>query len=264
LYCIEIGTVSKKTISDLVTILCTPTKDSKALVKSSDRDKAKAYILGVFALCSENADVYEFRHCGLALGNFDDTVVEIIRNFVQGVSGEAKEAQVDDIGDGFLAKLFAQFDNDRSGSLDFDQFQDMLRYLNINLSQEKIVEIFNKVDTDGDKALTYNEFEKGFALLAAEVAMAALQSLGLTDAQIYGVVGSGFLILMGIFAFIFLGMAAFTSNSTFGSVVNSGAVGGSGGATAANSEDAADADDPSMADYLQETIQEALEQLNPE
>jgi len=226
--------------------------------------KAKAYILGIFALCSENADVNEFRHCGLALGNYDEKFIEIVRNFVQGTAGNKKKGEDEDLGDGFLAKLFQQFDSDKSGVIDFEEFQGMLKYLNINISQDKAVAIFSKVDADGDKGLSYNEFEKGFALIASEVAMAALQSLGLTDAQIYAVIGSGFVLLLGLFAFIFLGMAAFTQNSTFGSMVNSSFVGGAGGATAANDEDAVDPEDPGIADYIQEKIEEALETLNPE
>lgn len=241
------------------------TEHSKPLVREVDKDKAKAFILGVFALCNENADVKEFRHCALALGNFDDKVVEIITNFAQGTFGaKSAEKSNNDHGEGFLAKIFAQFDADRSGTIDFTEFQEMLRYINVNISQEKAIQIFTRVDSDGSRALTYDEFERGFALLASEIAYAALQSLGITDSQIYAAVGSGFLILCGLFAFIFLGMAAFTENSTFGSVVNSGFCLGSGAGVAANEDKEADPNDPKIMDYLKEKVEEALEALNPE
>jgi hypothetical protein len=257
--------VTKRTISDLVSILCMHNEGAKPLVKESDRDKAKAFILGVFALCNENADIREFRHCALALGNFDDKIIEIITNFAQGsYDGKNQEKSTNDHGEGFLAKIFSQFDADRSGTIDFYEFQEMLRYINVNISQEKAIQIFTRVDSDGSKALTYDEFERGFALLASEIALAALQSLGITDTQIYAAVGSGFLILIFLFSFIFLGMAAFTENSTFGSVVNSGFLLGGGAGVATSDEDTVNPDDPKIMDYLKEKVEEALEQLNPE
>jgi len=261
-------TVTKKTISDLVAILSEKRADgTDALVSRRNRDKAKAFILGVFALCNDNADIMEFRHCALALGNFDDTVIEIIKSFAHGsYAGEKKSEDVGDydLGDGFLAKLFAQFDTDRSGSIDFIEFQELLRYINVNIAQERAVQIFSRCDTDGNKTLTYDEFEKSFALLAHEVATAALQSLGLSNTQIYSAIGGGTLILGGLCAFIFLGMGAFTENSTFGSMVNSGFCLLSGGAVAANEEGGIDADNPKISDYLEEKVSEALEALNPE
>jgi len=259
------GKVSKRTVSSLVSILSEGHGEEKPLVRPADGDKVKAYILGVFAMFADNVDLRNFRHCALALGNYDDDVIETIRKFAQGGDmNEGEKGTTVQAGDGFLAKLFAEFDSDSSGFLTFEEFQDMLRFINVNISQEKAVAIFSSVDSDGSQTLTYDEFEKGFAIIATEVAHAALQSLGLNDAQIYAAIATGLCLLMGIIAFIFMGMAAFTENSTFGSVVNSSFVGGAGGATAANDEETADATDPKIAEYMEEVVNEALEQLNPE
>ena len=94
--------------------------------------------------------------------------------------------------------------------------------------------------------------------------MAAIESIGLSDAQISAAVGSGTVILLLFFTFIFLGIESFTENSTFGSVVNSGFAMGGGGATAAVGEGAdVDQDDPSLVDSLTEKVEEAMEMLNP-
>jgi len=259
-------TVTKQTAAKMVKILSNSQNGNKPLIKGADKDKAQAFVLGVFALCEDNADIMEFRHCALTLGNFDKKVVDIIRNFAQGTHKEAqsKDAAENKVGDGYLAKVFAMFDSDKSGKIDFNEFNEMLRYLNINISQEKAIQIFTMCDSDGSKELSYDEFEKGFLQLAKEVAITCLKSMGLSDVQIYGTVGSGLVILLGMFVFIFLGMAAFTENSTFGSMVNSGFALGAGGAQAASDESTVDPDDPKIMDYLQEKVMEALEELNPQ
>merc|ERR1712070_1123433 len=94
-------------------------------------------------------------------------------------------------GEGFIAKIFAHFDADKSGAIDFHEFQEVLRYINVNISKDKAIKIFITCDADGSKEITFDEFEKGFGLLAKEIATTALGELGLSNVQIYSAVGAG-------------------------------------------------------------------------
>jgi len=185
---------------------------------------------------------------------------------LQGLGGSASEDESDShvAEEDFLAKIFAQFDADKSSTIDFDEFTEMLRYVNVNISQEKAVQIFSMVDIDGSKELSFDEFERGFELLAKEVVHTTLKNLGISDIQIYATVGSGMVSLMGVFTFLFLGMAAFTENSSFGSVVNSSFALTAGLVQGVQDNVHIDADDPKIQDHLAEKVEEALEELNPQ
>jgi len=262
------NTVSKQTARGLTAVLCPPDlpEGLTPLINPAELDAARAFIHGMFLLCEDNADIMEFRHCALALGNFDQKIVAIIHNVMQGLGGSASEDESDShvAEEDFLAKIFAQFDADKSSTIDFDEFTEMLRYVNVNISQEKAVQIFSMVDIDGSKELSFDEFERGFELLAKEVVHTTLKNLGISDIQIYATVGSGMVSLMGVFTFLFLGMAAFTENSTFGSVVNSSFALTAGLVQGVQDNVHIDADDPKIQDHLAEKVEEALEELNPQ
>lgn len=54
--------------------------------------------------------------------------------------------------------LFANFDVDKTGELDFSKFRDMLDTMNLGLSKARVVELFNIFDTDGGGSIDAGEF----------------------------------------------------------------------------------------------------------
>lgn len=65
-----------------------------------------------------------------------------------GLSGEGKEGGAGGPGlSGMSYKdLFTMFDQDRNGNLDFEEFMDVLKYLNLPLSKSKALRIFSEVE----------------------------------------------------------------------------------------------------------------------
>jgi len=128
-----------------------------------------------------------------------------------------------DGGDGGLAykELFQLADTNKSSSLTFDQFVDLLKYMSLPLSPNVALRIFGEVQR-GDGTLGPDEFEKGVHLLEDRIGDRVLESVGCSTSQLLLQFLSRLLLLLLLFIFIFMGINAFTSGGTFESVVNSG------------------------------------------
>eukprot|EP00924_Labyrinthula_sp_SR-Ha-C_P015444 augustus_masked-scaffold_84-processed-gene-0.37-mRNA-1 protein AED:0.90 eAED:0.90 QI:0/-1/0/1/-1/1/1/0/616 len=57
-----------------------------------------------------------------------------------------------------LRNLFRKFDADKSGSLTFTEFRDLLKHFNLILTEGEIAEIMSKYDSDREGTIDYNEF----------------------------------------------------------------------------------------------------------
>lgn len=57
-----------------------------------------------------------------------------------------------------VRRHFDFFDDDASGFIDFDEFQDMLRILGMTSSIKDSAENFSKIDTDSDGRVSFDEF----------------------------------------------------------------------------------------------------------
>jgi hypothetical protein len=135
--------------------------------------------------------------------------------------------------------LFKLFDKDKNGNLDFDEFSDMLKYLNLPLSQNKALRIFSEVQK-GDGTVGENEFTTALSMLEEKVANRVLGMMGFSTYTIAGGLLALIFMLALIFSFIFLGIGAFSTGSTFEAVVNSViaiAAGGSAGKDGGPSKD---------------------------
>ena len=120
-----------------------------------------------------------------------------------------------------ISKLFAIADKDQSGTLSFEQFLELLRFMNLAMSRERALHLFVSVDPDGSGDLTPREFSEGFSKLEDELARDALSSVGLTFGNLVSVFIAAVSLLAALFAFIFLGISGLTEGSEFGAVVNS-------------------------------------------
>jgi len=129
-------------------------------------------------------------------------------------------------------ELFQMADIDKSGALSFDEFVDILKYLNMPLSQNVSLRVFSECEKDG--VMGPDEFEKAMHLLEDRVADKVLSHMGFsTQTLVLGFLGLT-IILMMLFVFIFLGIGAFTSGGSFESVVNSVIAASAGGAVGQN------------------------------
>ena len=89
------------------------------------------------------------------------------------------------------------------------------------LDKDRSLKLFAAADRDRDNNLSMMEFQYVVVLLKFEIAMETQRKLGMTTENLilFGVFGIVLLLLM--FTFIFLGIAAFSKADGFNSVINS-------------------------------------------
>ena len=107
---------------------------------------------------------------------------------------------------------------------------DLLDRMNIRISEKKALKIFARCDKGGSNTLTYNEYLAAYELLIMMLASHAISNMGLTPKRIaIGLISSAIVLAM-LFAFIFVGIAAFGGQGNFGSSIRSAmAAAGAGG-----------------------------------
>mmetsp|Transcript_99184 Transcript_99184/g.181531 ORF Transcript_99184/g.181531 Transcript_99184/m.181531 type:complete len:125 (-) Transcript_99184:79-453(-) len=65
--------------------------------------------------------------------------------------------------------MFELADEDRSGDLDFNEFNEMIKEMRMGLSDMRIVELFKSIDADGEGTIDAREFVQAlFPQLLAE------------------------------------------------------------------------------------------------
>lgn len=62
-----------------------------------------------------------------------------------------------------MRKMFRKFDDDKSGSITYDEFQKMLEYYGMYISRAEMVTIMRRLDGDGSGSIGYAEFMQAFA-----------------------------------------------------------------------------------------------------
>ena len=119
------------------------------------------------------------------------------------------------------AELFNRFDRDGTGSIEFHEFRELCKHMNLFLSKTEALKIFTKFDNQGNGQIDYDEFEGCFKLLQLEIVLLVLEDMGITrEALAFGFTYGVFTLLL-LFGFILVGIAAFTEASSFSSVINS-------------------------------------------
>jgi len=72
-----------------------------------------------------------------------------------------------------MRKMFRKFDDDKSGTITYDEFQKMLEYYGMYISRAEVVTIMRALDQDGSGSIGYAEFMDAFAEQADEVGFQA-------------------------------------------------------------------------------------------
>jgi len=155
--------------------------------------------------------------------------------------------------------LFDIFDQDQSGQLDYSEFTSLLKFLNLNLPRQRAMRLFNSC-AGADGTIDKYEFESCMRVLEELVTERVLSEYGYAAPALIKKFLVAFLILALLFIFIFLGINAFSTNSSFQSVVNSSfpalAAGGVGGGAAGGSDTSGASSDQEA------TVKQVMQQLN--
>ena len=120
--------------------------------------------------------------------------------------------------------LFQTFDTDKSGRISLQEFKLLTNRLNMSLSDHRIMEIFTSVkgnEIKYSKELNEKEFVQALNYLQNKSIMLTLEYLGITKEVLFGVLVWLIVLLLILFAFIFVGITAFAIGGTFGSIINS-------------------------------------------
>lgn len=91
----------------------------------------------------------------------------------QGTSGAAAGTSGRDTDAGgvwTLADLFAMFDADGSGYVDYNEFQELCKYMGLFLNNEAMIDLFAKADSSGNNQIEYKEFRHALDVLKKEIA----------------------------------------------------------------------------------------------
>lgn len=132
--------------------------------------------------------------------------------------------------------IFNHFANSR-GTMGMEEFSNIFKQLGLPISHAKIMQMFSIADKDKKGELNYQQFLKALESLKGFLITEIMDQLGFSikDMAISFLFAIVILILM--FAFIFVGMAAFSPASSFSSVTNSMMPLGAGGAVNKKEDD---------------------------
>jgi len=137
------------------------------------------------------------------------------------VEGQHKESRIEKVLSELSYKdLFIMFDKDTSGDINFEEFLDLTKYLQLNLSDNQALKIFSQ-SAKADGFLDEDRFEEAMDILRTRISKKALSILGLSTSELLKMLLIRLLILLALFGFIFLGIAAFSQGTAFSSVINS-------------------------------------------
>lgn len=117
-------------------------------------------------------------------------------------------------------ELCSKVDGDKSRSLTFDEYKYALHILGLEQSTPRVMSDFVKDDEKGIGAVSYENFERGMERRHKELALKLLAISSLDRASQSRSLAFAILFLVMLFAFIFVGVAAFSRSNTLATVVN--------------------------------------------
>lgn len=131
---------------------------------------------------------------------------------------EMKTEAVDNI----YQRLFVKISGDEDGHLDFKSFKTIfLEHLGIQLSDERLLDLFSAFDTDGSQKIDYSEFKEAVNSLQIRMVDIALEMVGLSHNQLVRLLVFGCFYLFFVLIFLLLGIFSFTEGDLFGCTIQS-------------------------------------------
>ena len=117
--------------------------------------------------------------------------------------------------------MFKTFDKDRSGMLDFDEFCELCKYMGLFLNRETLLQLYAEADENNNNHIEFDEFAHSIDVLKGQIGKDALGVMGLTKEELIQMLIIAGAFLLMLFAFIFVGVTAFSTSDGFSSVINS-------------------------------------------
>ena len=119
-------------------------------------------------------------------------------------------------------EIFKEVDVSGDGQVDFDEFRNLInKTLKLNLSNQRMKDLFAASDKNGEGQLNAREFEGAMKKLEAVIVDVGLRKLGLTEHSLIPLGIFLVLYMVLLITFILTGFAAFTPGTAFGAGVGS-------------------------------------------
>lgn len=194
------------------------------------------------------------------LQNADEVASQMLTSAANKVSAMAQQGigNVLSIGGINVQQLFAMVDKDGNGRITLSEFMEICKLMSINISNENLMRIFSMADKKGQGFLDMEQFMYAFFRLRLLVAFESLNKIGLTKSELLIAFVISITFLLVLFAFIFVGIQAFSYANSFGSVVNSIMPAGAGVSVSGKKEDGKM---ESIMSKLKSSVEDALDDL---
>ena len=82
----------------------------------------------------------------------------IFRNKIQKAKAENAKSRLDEDQREEFKEAFKVFDEDNGGSIDDEEFENLMKMLGYNMSDEELSAIFNAVDEEGEGEILFHDF----------------------------------------------------------------------------------------------------------
>jgi len=160
------------------------------------------------------------------------------------------------------ADLFMALDKDGNDQMSMAEFREMFALLQLNLSESQQDQLFAYCDVDTNGTISSKEFQDGWDTVVKVFLENGAATLGLSKAQIFLAVTSITVFLILLFSFVLVTLAAWSNESSFAAVVQSGLISGAGLASnALRQRSKAESDDVGgLVDKIMDDQQEAADE----
>lgn len=158
-------------------------------------------------------------------------------------------------------EVFALVDdaNDGSGLLIFEEVCELLRLYGLDFPEQRVLWYFSLCDKDATGTIDIDEFLELMGYIDANLGKECMANMGLDMGTLGSQLAFAVLVLLLLFAFIFFGIGAFAVGGGFAAVINSSMpmATGSGGSAGKSTKERLD----EMKDKLVEKIESALSDM---
>ena len=144
---------------------------------SKNADDGQMLLEALFSLMSDDVDIESFVLLAKQLGANERVIRDLeaaqaltklflpILGILKGGGATSKldlASLANEGGEVALRQIFALFDTDSSGMIDFEEFCQMFKYMGAPLSREQLVSLYSAADATGDGQIVFEEFEQVF------------------------------------------------------------------------------------------------------
>lgn len=120
--------------------------------------------------------------------------------------------------------LFVIVDHSSDDMLERHEFDEIFAWLNLDIGEERKNQMFAYCDTAGTGTVSREEFVKAWDWLEKTIYESVASGVGLSTTKLYLLLIIQAVVLLLVFAFLFLATVAFATNGSFNAVIQSLAI----------------------------------------